>query len=202
MSAAPIGALLAGGSSRRMGEPKAAMELGRRPLATWASTSLARVCGHVVQVGGEPIAGLGWQVWPDHRADAGPAAGIEAALRNAGCTVIVCAIDTPFVPPGLLRTAYRAVRHGALAAVPWWGGRWHPLCGAYSPDVLPFLTARLDAKQIDLHGLLESIAVWPLRAAALRAFGDPDRILQNVNSPEDLAHARRLVGRPVLPDGS
>ena len=106
MSAAPLGALLAGGSSRRMGEPKAAMELGRRPLAIWASTSLAQVCEQVVQVGGEPIAGLGCPVWPDRRVDAGPAAGLEAALCGAGCAVIVCAVDTPFVPPGLLRQAW------------------------------------------------------------------------------------------------
>ena len=194
MSAARIAALLAGGSSRRMGQPKAEMELGGRPLAAWAAASLAQVGERLVQVGGEPIAGLGWQVWPDHRADAGPAAGLEAALCGAGAALIICAVDTPFVPPGLLRAAFHSVRHGALAAVPWWGGRWHPLCGAYSPDVLPLLTARLEARQIDLHGLLESIAVWPLRGAALRAFGDPDRILQNVNSPEDLERARELVG--------
>jgi len=177
-----------------MGQPKAEVDLGGRPLAAWAAASLAQVCGQLVQVGGEPIAGLGWQVWPDHRPDAGPAAGLETALRAAGGAVIVCAVDTPFVPPGLLRTAYHAVRHGALAAVPRWGGRWHPLCGAYAPDVLACLTARLEAGQIDLHGLLENIAVWPLHAATLRAFGDPDRILQNVNSAEDLERTRELIG--------
>ncbi len=194
MSIAPVGALLAGGSSRRMGQPKAEMELGARPLAAWAAASLAHVCQQLVQVGGEPIAGLGWQVWADRRADTGPAAGLETALHGAGSAVIVCAVDTPFVPSGLLRAAHRAVRHGALAAVPHWRGRWHPLCGAYSPDVLPFLTARLEARQIDLRGLLESIAVWPLHGAALRAFGEPDRMLMNVNSPDDLERARKLVG--------
>lgn len=177
-----------------MGRPKAEMDLGGQPLAAWAAASLAQVCEQVVQVGGEPIAGLGWPVWPDDRADAGPAAGLEAALRGARGPVIVCAVDTPFVPPGLLRTAYRSIRHGALAAVPYWGERWHPLCGAYCPDVLPYLTARLEARQIDLRGLLENVAVRPLHEAMLRAFGDPDRVLQNVNSPEDLERARELAG--------
>ncbi len=176
-----------------MGQPKAEMELGARPLASWAAASLARVSEQIVQVGGEPIPGLGWRVWADRRPDAGPAAGLETALINAASTVIVCAVDTPFVPPGLLRAAHRAVRHGALAAVPLWGGRWHPLCGAYSPDVLHLLTTRLDARQIDLSGLLDSIATWPLRGAALRAFGEPDRMLQNVNSPGDLRRARAML---------
>ena len=85
--------------------------------------------------------------------------------------MVVCPVDTPFVPPGLLRAAYRAVRHGALAALPHWEGRWHPLCGAYAPDVLPLLTTRLDAGQFDLHGLLENIAVWPLCGPALATVG-------------------------------
>jgi len=178
-----------------MGQPKAVMDLGARPLAAWTAASLANVCQRIVQVGGEPIAELGWPVWPDRRVDAGPAAGLETALLGAGSAVIVCAVDTPFVPPGLLRAAHRAVRHGALAAVPYWRDRWHPLCGAYAPDVLPFLTSRLDARQFDLRGLLESIAVWPLRGAALRAFGEPDLILQNVNSPDDLERARELLGQ-------
>jgi len=179
-----------------MGQPKAEMQLGTRPLGAWAAASLEQVCRQVVQVGGDPIAGLGKQVWPDHRLDTGPAAGLETALLGAESAVIVCAVDTPFVPPGLLRAAYRSVRHGALAAVPYWRGRWHPLCGAYAPDVGPFLTARLDTPQLDLQGLLESIAVWPLRAAALRAFGDPDRFLMNVNSPADIGKARKLIGEP------
>jgi molybdopterin-guanine dinucleotide biosynthesis protein A len=184
-----------------MGEPKASLDLAGLPLAGWAGAALAQVTGELVQVGGEPIADLGWPVWPDRRPDAGPAAGLEAALLGARSAVIVCAVDTPFVPPGLLRAALRAVRHGAMAAVPRWRGRWHPLCGAYAPDTLPFLTARLDARQVDLQSLLESVAVWPLGGAALRGFGQPDTMLLNVNSPADLQRARlsaKLAEAPGL----
>jgi molybdopterin-guanine dinucleotide biosynthesis protein A len=180
-----------------MGEPKASLDLGGRSLARWAAAALAHVTAELVQVGGEPIAELGWPVWPDRRADVGPAAGLEAALIGARSAVIVCAVDTPFVPSGLLRAACRAVRHGAMAAVPRWKGRWHPLCGAYAPDTLPFVTARLDARQVDLQSLLESIAVWPLGDAALRGFGEPDTMLLNVNSPADLQRARQLAGGPA-----
>jgi molybdopterin-guanine dinucleotide biosynthesis protein A len=176
------------------GEPKASLDLGGRPLAGWGAAALAMVAQKLVQVGGEPIAWLGWPVWPDRRPEAGPAAGLETALLGARSAVIVCAVDTPFVPPSLLRAAHRAVRNGAMAAVPRWKGRWHPLCGAYAPDTLPFLTARLDALQVDLQGLLESIAVWPLSDAALQGFGDPDRMLLNVNSPADLQRARAMTG--------
>jgi molybdopterin-guanine dinucleotide biosynthesis protein A len=189
-----LGALLAGGSSRRMGEPKERLDLAGRPLAGWAAASLANVAQELVQVGGEPIPGLDLEVWPDLRPDSGPAAGIEAALLGARSAVVVCAVDTPFVPPGLLRAALRAIRQGAMACVPYWQDRWHPLCGAYAPDVLPFLSARLDDEQFDFRGMLDSIAVWPLRGPALSGFGNPERMLLNVNSPVDLEAAHRLCG--------
>lgn len=176
-----------------MGEPKERLDLGGRPLAGWAAASLANVAQELVQVGGEPIPGLDLETWPDLRQDSGPAAGLEAALLGARSAVVVCAADTPFVPPRLLRSALRAVRHGAMACVPYWQGRWHPLCGAYAPDTLPFLSARLDDQQVDFRGLLERIAVWPLRGAALRGFGDPEHILLNVNVPADLEDARRRI---------
>jgi molybdopterin-guanine dinucleotide biosynthesis protein A len=189
-----VGALLAGGSSRRMGAPKERLDLAGRPLAGWAAASLANVAPELVQVGGEPIPGLDLEVWPDLRPGSGPAAGIETALVGARSAVVVCAVDTPFVSPGLLRAALRAVRQGAMACVPYWQGRWHPLCGAYAPDALPFLSARLDDQRVELRGLLASIAVWPMRDSAMRGFGNPEHMLLNVNSPDDLEEARRRIG--------
>ena len=196
LSTPVVGALLAGGGSRRMGQPKGNLRLGDRPLAAWPARALQSVSRHCIQVGGEPLAGLDWPCIPDGREAAGPGAGLEAALLHApGAAVAVCAVDVPFVPPELLRHALDRVRAGVPAAAPHWKGRWHPLCGAVGPQLLPALTRWLDSGRRDLQALFDTIAAEPIQAARLRTWGEPEVLLMNVNDPEDLQRAARQLER-------
>ncbi|HEX9700052.1 MAG TPA: molybdenum cofactor guanylyltransferase [Acidobacteriota bacterium] len=200
MSAGVVGALLAGGGSRRMGSPKAAVVLAGLTLAERTAATLRQVVdecapddGECIQAGGEAIAGLEWPLWPDLRANGGPAAGIEAALTGAApAPIVVLALDLPLVPAGLLIDALDRVRAGAAIAAPRWADRWHPLCAAYSTAALEPLRRRLDAGQGGLQGLLDELAV-AIEEDALRAHGDPVRTLLNVNSPADLETAAALL---------
>ncbi len=187
-----MGALLAGGSSTRMGRPKADVELGGRSLAQRAGHTLAQFTVEVVVVGGEPITDLRRRHLPDARAGAGPAAGIEVALIDAGMHVVVLALDLPFVPPALLLSTLAVVEQGAPICAPRWEQRWHPLSATYSQAALNPLQERLNRGAFDLHGLLDEIAV-PLEGKPLQQFGDPAEILLNINTPEDLRQADRLL---------
>ncbi len=185
-----LGALLAGGASRRMGSTKADAILGGRALAAWSTAVLEAVCRSNVQIGGEPIADLGWPRLEDLRPDAGPGAGIETALLHApGMAVVICPVDMPFVPAELLRAALEHVEAGAIAAAPHHGDRWHPLCGACSPALLPHLTAWLDTGRRNLQGLFDRVGAVPICAPALAEFGAPERLLSNINTPAALAQA-------------
>lgn len=189
-----LGALLAGGGSRRMGAPKEGVELGGRPLAAWAARALAAAARPTVQIGGRPIPGLDWPTWPDVFPDGGPAAGIATALRGAGGgSVLVVAVDLPFITAGLLRAAADAVAAGATAAVPRRAGRWHPLAGAWSPAALGPLDERLRRGRRDLQSLLDRLPAHAIEGHELERHGDPDRLLLNVNTPEDLRRARELL---------
>lgn len=187
-----MGALLAGGSSTRMGRPKADVKLGGCSLAQRACQTLAPFTVEVVQVGGEPIADLRRRHLPDARSGAGPAAGIEAALSDAGIHVVALALDLPFVPPALLLATLAAVDQGAPICAPRWEHRWHPLCAAYSATALIPLQERLDRGALDLQGLLDEIGT-PLEGSELDKFGDPTEMLLNINTPEDLARAEKLL---------
>ena len=220
-----LGALLAGGRSRRMGVDKANLEVDRSPLAMRPARVLARVADRLVQVvqtGGTGLAWLDWPVLRDTR-QAGPAAGLEVALAEAAAgqtaggaaIVVVCAVDLPLVTAPLLRQLVDDVRGGARAAAPRTsrtlptprtprGGpagagavrgrrsqrRWHPLVAAYSAAVLPQLRERLDRGANDLQGLLDDVDCAALEGTRLAAFGDPDELLCNVNTPEDLERVR------------
>jgi len=177
-----------------MGESKSELELGGRPLGQWPATALAGVCERRLQVGIAPVPGLGWHCIPDRRADTGPGAGIESALLYApGAAVVLCAVDTPFVSAELLAAALACIAAGSIAAAPRHGGRWHPLCGACSPSMLPHLGAWLDSGRRDLQGLYDDVGATPLEGDALVALGDPERLLFNLNEPADLARARELL---------
>lgn len=189
-----IGALVAGGRSRRMGIEKANLQLGNRPLAGWAAEALMGAAEVCVQVGGNPIAGVDWTVVADRRTDCGPAAGIEAALLHfPGAVALVCAVDTPFVPVALLQHAHTLVVDGIEAAVPWLDARWHPLAAAYSPRILPALSDWLDAGGKPLQQFLDTREVARIDEGSLRQFGQPSTVLLNVNTREQFARAQALV---------
>jgi len=177
-----------------MGATKSDLELDGRPLGQWSAAALASVCERRLQVGGEPVPGLGWRCIPDRREGTGPGAGIESALLFApGAAVVLCAVDTPFVSADLLAAALAHVAAGSIAAAPRHGGRWHPLCGACSPALLPPLGAWLDAGRRDLQGLYDEVGATPIEGDTLAAFGDPERLLLNVNEPADLVRAQELL---------
>lgn len=187
-----MGALLAGGSGTRMGRPKADVQLGGRSLAQRTCHTLAQFTVEVIQVGGQPIADLRRRHLPDARPGAGPAAGIEVALSDAGIHVVALALDLPFVPPALLLATLEVVDQGAAICAPRWDQRWHPLCAAYSATALISLQERLDRGALDLHGLLDEIGT-PIEGSELDEFGDPTKMLLNINTPEDLARAEKLL---------
>jgi molybdopterin-guanine dinucleotide biosynthesis protein A len=103
------GVILAGGSSRRFGSPKALALLDGVPLVEIAAHSLGSVVGQVVVSTNDPesLAWLELPTVPDRYPGRGPLAGIHAGLAWAidrGARGICCLpCDTPLVPPRFLQ---------------------------------------------------------------------------------------------------
>ncbi len=189
-----VGAVLAGGLSRRMGEPKAMVELAGRPLA-------ARVVATVGSAGLEPIVvakpdsplpSLDCRVLSEPSEPRHPLTGLLAALSaSAGRGVVAIACDMPLVPAKFLSWLSEREEQAAVCEV---GGRLEPLLGRYSPDASTPLAEALErgaamrdaVTTLDLHVITED---------EIARFGDPERIVFNVNSPEDLVAAEQLLGR-------
>ena len=193
------GVILAGGASRRMGRDKLLLEVDGVPLLRRVYDTLASRCQDIVVVGVSvsPIPGV--RCVPDLRPGReGPLAGIEAGLVAArNDLVFVAAGDMPFLPEELVASLLRDVDGDrARVAVPYHGGRAHPLCAAYCREVLADLSFCLNLGVRAAHTFLESLdGVQYVRDAGLAKFGDPELLLMNVNSPADLEQARK-VSRP------
>lgn len=97
-----VGVVLAGGSSSRMGRPKAALPFEGRTFLDRVATALGAATGRVLVVGDRDTGP--WESIPDtgerHR---GPLAGLVSALAHTGEDILAVAVDHPLVDASTLR---------------------------------------------------------------------------------------------------
>jgi molybdenum cofactor guanylyltransferase len=186
--------VLAGGSGRRLGGAKAVTPLGGRPLLAYPVDAL-RAAGLDPVVVAKPatdLPDLDVPVVRDEDIVEHPAAGIVAALRALHRPILVCACDMPLVSPDLARFIASV---DAPLVVPQVAGRIQPLFARYSPPLLLALESAL-ASERSLIALVERLDPRIVGEEELERFGDPARLLTNVNTPEELAAAERALADP------
>ena len=188
----PLAAVLAGGRGARMRAPKAMVPLAGRaliehPLGVLREAGLETV---VVAKPGSSLPVLDVAVWQEPDEPVHPLCGVLRALDGAGGRpVLAVACDMPFLAPGLLR---RLAQAEAPLVVPEVAGRLHPLLARYSPELAPALREAL-RRRAPLQEAVRGLAPQRLGEDVLRRFGDPERLVFNVNDRADLARAQRLL---------
>ncbi len=173
--------VLAGGESRRMGRPKAWLEVGETNLLRWMVERLGPAFSEVMVSFAEPEQLeelVPYRLVFDRKKSAGPLAGIEAGLTVARHEVVFAiACDMPYVPRGLAERAVAAAR-SCDAAMPRIDGRPEPVCAAYRRSSLPAVTAALDAGRLRAADLADRLDVTWLEGL------DPD-LFRSLNTQED-----------------
>ena len=186
--------VLAGGKSRRMGRDKLQLMIGGKPLLVRACLALASQCDEILVVGGYAPDGV--RCVPDLRPGGqGPLAGIEAGLLAARHrAVFVAAGDIPFFTGDLAGYLLGLLSSDVPAVVPEFGGRLYPLCAAYEREVRSKASAALDRGTRSVRELLDTLSgVRYVPEEELRQFGNPELLLTNINSPEDLDRALKAL---------
>jgi molybdopterin-guanine dinucleotide biosynthesis protein A len=190
----PVGVVLAGGSSRRMGRHNATIELGGASLVARAVRALSGVCADLlVADGGRRV--LAGSISVADGAGSGPAAGILGAAAAApGRSLLVLACDLPAVPSALLELLASAAG-SADWVVPRRQGRLEPLCALYGRRALAVLAEQVARGVLAPHRLAEraDLAVRYLEENALADLGDPETMFANVNRPGDLRRVEGLL---------
>lgn len=188
-----------------MGRDKLPLKVGATSLLDRVHAVLSSRCEEVLVAGGDCHVPAGARRISDLRPGRqGPLAGIEAGLLAARRrAVFVAAGDMPFLTSELVGCLLGLLQHGVPAVVPVSGEGAHPLCAAYDGrEVLPVAGAALDRGARSVRGMIEDLpGVRYVGEGELRRFGDPDLLLSNVNSPEDLARARRALDEGAYPGG-
>ncbi len=184
-----VGAVLTGGSSRRMGRDKALIEIEGVAMVDRVAAALAAAgCSNVVAVGPRQLAGNLAHVDDLHPGE-GPLGGVLTAMgsmRSLGSWLCVVACDLPWLDVDSIDALYQAavssVALGQNAAevdvVVARTDRIEPLCALWNPRCRDSVQQVFDSGQrslLEVFKVLNVIEV-PVRPLALR----------NVNTPEDL----------------
>lgn len=175
-----LGAIIAGGEARRFGSDKGAALFNGRALVDHVALSLT------VQTGALVIVGRGWsgieRVEDRPRAGEGPLGGLSGALHHArthGFDAVLCAgCDTLPLPSDL---AIRLSPPGpAVVDGHWLMGIWP---ASLAEDLDNWLASQNDRS---IRGFMRHVNARIVTV---------DADLVNINTPEALAEAERLLGQ-------
>jgi len=190
-----LGAVLAGGLGSRLGGNKAAIELGGQPLISYPLAAIrnADLPAAIFAKAGEELPAVPAPVLHEPVTPRHPLTGIVAALRAAaGRPVVVVACDLPFVSPGLIKLLATTAEPLVMPSL---DARPQPLLARYERSLLLQLERALEREE-PLTRTVEALRPRPrlIGEKELARFGDPRRLLFNVNDPDDLRQAEALLG--------
>lgn len=203
------GVVLAGGAARRYGgRPKGLIELGGRRILDRVVDAIGAVTGAAPLLVANAPESPTWRpdlrTVPDVRPDCGSVGGIYTAVVSGPGPVLCVAWDMPFVTADLLRALVEgsAGRDAFLPesdpkGLPTGRGRRgvEPLCAVYGPACGPAIERQLDRGDLRAIGFHADMNVGTLPLERVRAFGDPEELFLNVNTPEDLQRAEAVWRR-------
>ncbi|MBK8021217.1 MAG: molybdenum cofactor guanylyltransferase [Chloroflexi bacterium] len=197
-------AVLSGGDVLRSGEDRAQLQLAGKPL-------IPHVLQHVRPLGApvfvvtdrpEQYSHFNADVVVDVVRGKGLLGGILSALQHSPAPYTLCvASDMPFLNRALLDYLL-SLRAGFDAVVPMVDDQPQGLHAIYHQRCVPVMRHFIDRNQLRVSGLFEHLRVRLVSETAIRAIDRDLRSFTNLNTPEELARARRELGESVPPDTS
>jgi len=172
-----------------MGRDKASLSFQGSTLLERMRSKAAQVSEDVRIVG--PQSRFGADAVEDRFRDAGPLAGIHAALRSSRQDMsLVLAVDLPFlVVPFLEYLVRQAKTANATVTVPKLASGWQPLCAVYHKTFADIAELALRARRYKIDALFSGIPLRIIEGTEVEKAGFEPSMFDNLNTPEDLARA-------------
>lgn len=190
------GLVLAGGKSRRFGSDKRFHKIDGKTLIEIACEKIAALCPEYYLVVDKHIDVKqininGFNIIRDIEQWKGPLMGIYSALlqvQSRGCIVIP--VDMPYLNIALLEYIKNKAETSELIVL--YDNEYLPLPGFYSCSLLPLIKSSLDKNDYSLRSLvriaegIDTLRVLKLNLKVIRKFGNPEKVLFNINSEKDI----------------
>ena len=191
------GVLLAGGKSRRMGEDKRYLVVGKQTLLERGLAVLRSIFQEVLVVIAQDSPPLDddARVVRDLVPDCGSLGGLYTGLTLATTPYIfVVACDMPFLDQAVISqfTSRRTTADIVMAKL---AARLHPMHALYGKGCLPAMEQMILARQLKVQEMVShaSLRVRYVTEADLLTIDPSGRSFRNVNTPADLEVARSLA---------
>ena len=178
-----------------MGEDKAWLELGGRPLILHSIDVLRSLTADVSIIAtGERYQSLGFPVYHDSNLDVGPLEAIRIAAANASSEwAIVLACDLPLVKPSLFELLL-SLREGYDVVVPTGhDGHLETLCALYSRKILTPVTELILGGGRMVRLLFESVRTRTVSFEELKDLEESSLYFENINTRLDYERVRNIT---------
>jgi molybdopterin-guanine dinucleotide biosynthesis protein A len=198
------GIVIAGGRSRRMGRPKAALPLGGTSMLEYVGARLAPLVHELVIVAAaeqevSTPSMTAARVVRDRLRDEGPLPALALGLGAITTPwAIVLGCDTPFVRRAVLRLLFE--ERGAAGVVPRWDGRLEPLVACYHRDLGPRVEGLVAGGERRMQAVAELAGVRIVEADRIAPLDPAGWSFRSVNTPEAYAEALRRFDEVAVDD--
>ncbi|MFD2614794.1 molybdenum cofactor guanylyltransferase [Paenibacillus gansuensis] len=189
------GLILAGGKGRRLGGlVKGLLPVAGIPLIQIIANEMQRVCDSTGIAVADPeqatrLHSFANEIYMDRIPGRGPLAAVsDAFIRARQPAVWISACDMPLVSScAALYMNDRRTASGVQAAVPWIGGKLHPLQAVYSPECQYAAKHCLQQEEFRMMSFLQRIRFVSVTEEEFAAKGIDIRFVTNINTSEDYA---------------
>lgn len=181
-----VGILLAGGESKRFGEPKAFALKGNIPFFVHSLEAMTPYVEKIIIVTNKKL----HHRFPSTPAieiirdiekyqGKGPLAGMYSTMKNYFSSwYLVAPVDVPFIKQELYKELMQFVGDDYDAIIPIASEKVHPLTALYRSSVKEKLKNKLDDGNLSVNGLLKEIRVKYV-------LFDNDKFFYNINDQDD-----------------
>lgn len=196
--------VLAGGRSTRLQQDKALLKLDSEWILEGILRKLALLSDDVLVVGGdqEKLRPLGVPIIPDARPGAGPLGGIYSGLQKMHYEHgLFVACDMPLLSLPLLQYMIELSPEFDVV-IPRIGDNVEPLHAVYSKACLRPMHEQLDRGERRVVCFHPGVRIRYVERHEISPF-DPQRVsFFNINTPQDLELARRILQQRGRPPGT
>jgi len=181
-------AVLAGGQSRRMGQDKAFLEVGGRPVIERVLAQVKPLSDDLFISANAPqkYAQFGLPIVPDIYSDKAALGGLYSVIHAARHNhVLVVACDMPFLNVALLQHLIDLAPTADVVVPLIDPPQPETLHAVYSKSCLPAIEARLLANKLRIIGFFEDVSVRYIERDEVAKFDPQFHSFINMNTPEE-----------------
>ncbi len=191
------GVILAGGqNSRFSGTNKTMFKIGEKRILDHILEVFREIFNEIILVTNDPLQYLEWDlniitdIFPVRSSLTGLHAGLFYTTTPYG---FFAACDTPFLKKELILSLLDNMENRTDVVIPETAKGLEPLFAIYSEKCLKIIEQQLDKKEFKIRQFIDKVRVKKIPEPELRQ-NDPDlKSFFNVNTPEDLTMAKRMM---------